>query len=250
MWNKIPGGRHTVLTDGICYRKFPFDDSPGAQELISRDANVLRFFDVWVEDVYDEEGRLGFEMGKLGFPIERIEVGKALAKLGKIEKKGYSPELGLNWVGEWSDIAEKKICESIFDEHVKNFLLGLLPRFFPVDESKCRVVCHTDVHLKNWLVDGAGRYVLIDWEYAVYGTSDVDLACLAFALATDGRLEEAIGLGEFVTNPKVWDWVIHVKAVSTASWQWSSHGLWSEVNEKVDIIDSLCFNKVDSRRHY
>lgn len=245
MWDKVPGGRHQVVTDGLCFRKFPFDDSKGAGELIQRDADVLRFLGTRVEDVYDEKGKLGFETGKLGFPIEHIELDKALLTLDNIARKDCPDELNLGWVGDWAETATRKIYESIGDKKARGLLLDLIPKFFPVDRSDCDVVCHTDVHAKNWLVDGNGSYSLIDWEYAVCGTSDVDIACLAFALVADERFSDAFELRKVVHNKNVWDWVIRVKAVSTAGWLWSSNGKWSEVNDKIGIIDDLCFASAD-----
>lgn len=242
MWKKIPGGRHNVVTDGLSFRKFPFDESKGAQELVQRDADVLRFLNVRVDDIYDEDGKLGFETPKLGFPIEEIDTNKALRQLEKISEQGYPKQLDLNWVGDWSTIVRKRIVDAITDVKAQKLLVDLIPRVFPVSKDECNVLCHTDVHSKNWLLDRFNNYFLIDWEYAVYGTSDVDIACLAFALASDERVEDALNIRKFVSSEYVWDWVVRVKTVSTAGWVWSSRGKWSDIHEKIHIVESLCFN--------
>lgn len=239
-WRLSSWTHHEVYTDGSSWLKVARDTSHMARGEVETDARVLSALGWGVGLTQWTDGRIAHRTPHMGDPCtaEEYDPVSILAWLRGVWAR-ITPETGpqISDASNLVDRTRRKIEIRVQDPDVQRMLLNRLPdQISPNHEGWG--LCHTDPHVGNILSRPDG-FVVLDWESALYGPSELDAVGVALSLWNSGRREDAVAV---INDREAAAPLITTKATSGASWAWANVGpehMWERLQAGDDLLAAL-----------
>lgn len=224
---------HQVETDGVLWYKSPDPHSAYAKEKIQREAIVLDI--LGYPYIYENETIVSPSHGE---PVPTVNAEMLREMISQLKNLPHVPSSVLDLVGSSYDL-ESRVRQNIDSRigrecpDLSKSLMEIIPTC-PAPQPY--VLSHTDPHVGNW-VKKDEKLTLIDWESAVNGFLELDLAALwnsTFSLGEEeGRTEELRAIVySSIRDERAFDWALRMKvstALSYRAWKRGEEDAWDHL---------------------
>lgn len=219
---------HIVEKDGILWYKSPDPQFKESDEKIYREAIVLEF--LRIPHAYEDNILITPTLGK---PVQSLSQMKVYQMTRKMTELPTCPTHLQRHIGRPSDM-ETRVRRNISSRIGEKYpdLSGHLYSMIPEQPSPTPTqLVHTDPHVGNW-VEKDGEMVLLDWESAMFGFSEMDLSALWLSLIGT-EYEGLMNIVESkVESHESFDWALRMKlstALSYRAWKHGEQDAWEHL---------------------